>query len=101
MVNIRRSEYERLRQALREIREERRLSQFDVAHRLEHRIKQEQISRYERGERRLDVVELLDICRALEVWLGEVLDRANLDWRQGGPEGKPGYEATPRHKPRR
>jgi transcriptional regulator with XRE-family HTH domain len=38
------------------------------------------VSKYERGERRLDVVEFLDVCRALGVNPHDFLDR--LDGRR-------------------
>jgi transcriptional regulator with XRE-family HTH domain len=46
------------------------LSQAEVARRLDR--PQSFVSKYERGERRLDVVELIEVCRALE------LDAASL-----------------------
>lgn len=77
MVDRRRPEYERLRSTLRQLRLERGLTQADLAQRLG--VWQEWISRYEVGERRLDVIELAEIARAIGVPLLEVLDRAGID----------------------
>lgn len=76
MVNKRRPEYERLREALRELRMERDLSQEQLAARLG--IRQEWVSRYEVGERRLDVIELIEVAKAIGVSLSDVLDRAMI-----------------------
>ena len=76
MVDRRRPEYERLRTTLRQLRQERGLSQEQLAARLG--VRQEWISRYEVGERRLDVVELVELARALEVSLAEILRRADI-----------------------
>lgn len=76
VVDRRRPEYERLRTTLRQLRQERGLSQEQLAARLG--VRQEWISRYEVGERRLDVVELVELARALEVSLAEILRRADI-----------------------
>lgn len=57
--------YEVFRSLLVELRERGELTQVDVATRLGK--PQSYVSKYERGERRLDVVEMLDIAGALEV----------------------------------
>ncbi len=57
---------------LREVRKQADLSQRDVATRLEHH--QAFVSRSETGERRLDVIELRAICRAIGVPLREFID---------------------------
>lgn len=77
MVDRNRPEYDRLRKALRELRLERGLNQTQLAERLG--VWQEWVSRYEVGERRLDIVELIDIAKALEVPLTEILKRADID----------------------
>ena len=41
------------------------------------------VSKYERGERRLDVLELREVCRVLGVGLTEFA--ATLETRLGGP----------------
>ncbi len=52
---------------LREARKQANLRQDDLAQRLGR--PQSFVSKYESGERRLDVVELLQICRALDISL--------------------------------
>jgi transcriptional regulator with XRE-family HTH domain len=52
-------------QALAEARQRAGLSQTQLAERLGKR--QQFVSKYESGERRLDFVELVDIARALEL----------------------------------
>jgi len=54
-----------LSRLLREHRERARLRQVDVAERLNE--PQSFVSKYESGERRLDIVELRQVCAALEV----------------------------------
>jgi transcriptional regulator with XRE-family HTH domain len=55
--------------ALRQIREDAGLRQVDVADSL--RVPQSVISKYESGERRLDLLELEDVCRAIGTTLSE------------------------------
>lgn len=57
--------YEIFRSLLVELRERGGLTQVDVATRLGK--PQSYVSKYERGERRLDVIEMLDIADVLEV----------------------------------
>jgi len=57
---------------LREVRQQAHLTQRDVATRLEHH--QAFVSRSETGERRLDVIELRAVCRALGMPLREFID---------------------------
>ncbi|MFL6164290.1 MAG: helix-turn-helix domain-containing protein [Jatrophihabitantaceae bacterium] len=54
---------------LRSYREQAGLRQADVAERLE--LPQSFVSKYESGERRLDLIELRQVCQALGVSLGE------------------------------
>lgn len=58
---------------LRRLRVEADLRQQDLANRLGHH--QSFVSKYESGERRLDVLELRDICRALQITLDEFIAR--------------------------
>lgn len=58
-------EYSRVLEMLREAREMRQLTQTDVAKRLGET--QSFVSKVERGERRLDVVELRSFCNAIGV----------------------------------
>ncbi len=59
------SRYQRLRELLVEARGSRKLSQAALAEKLGRL--QTFVSKYERGERRLDVVEFLEVSRALGV----------------------------------
>ncbi len=54
---------ERLREILRAIREEAGLTQMELAAKLPGRM-QSYVSKYERGERKLDVVDVDEICSA-------------------------------------
>jgi transcriptional regulator with XRE-family HTH domain len=54
-------------QLLRELREEAELRQEDVAEELE--VPQSFVSKYESGERRLDVLELRAVCKVLKLEL--------------------------------
>lgn len=63
----------RLQRLLREIRSEAGLKQVELAERLE--TDQSFVSRYERGERRLDLIELEAICEACSVSLSELIRR--------------------------
>ena len=66
--------YRRLLQnALREARIQAGLRQEEVARRLEQ--PQSFVSKYETGERRLDLAELKEICEALEVSLIELIQK--------------------------
>lgn len=62
-----------LRQLLRGIREEAGITQVEVAERLKR--PQSFVSKYEAGDRRLDLPELRDVCNALGVSLLEVVER--------------------------
>lgn len=50
---------------LRDIRTRAGIRQIDVAERMN--VPQSMVSKYELGERRLDVLELRDVCAALDV----------------------------------
>ncbi|NKE55364.1 helix-turn-helix transcriptional regulator [Lentzea sp. PSKA42] len=63
--------YQRLCALLREIRTEAGLTQVQVAERLDE--PQSFVSKYESGERRLDVVELGLVAEALGTTLGVVI----------------------------
>jgi ribosome-binding protein aMBF1 (putative translation factor) len=57
--------YGRFRELLIEARENAGLTQWQLSERLKR--PQSYVSKFERGERRLDVVEFLDVARALRV----------------------------------
>lgn len=61
---IHRVEYERVRDLLRELRHRRGVRQEDLAAQLG--VVQNFVSNVERGVRRLDVIELRDLCIALD-----------------------------------
>lgn len=67
------AEYQRLCAVLRELRQEAGLTQVQVATRLD--MPQSFVSKYESGERRLDVVELGHVAEALGVTVQRVLER--------------------------
>jgi transcriptional regulator with XRE-family HTH domain len=67
------AEYQRLCALLRELRQEAGLTQVDVAERLDE--PQSFVSKYESGERRLDVIELGHVAHALGVTALLVLER--------------------------
>ncbi|MBI1745003.1 MAG: helix-turn-helix transcriptional regulator [Acidobacteria bacterium] len=62
-------QHEKLQILLRQIRLDARLSQAELAERLGQ--PQSFVSKYESGERRLDMVELRQICREVGVSLEE------------------------------
>jgi len=74
--------YKVFRQMLAEIRQQKGLLQSDVAEKLGKN--QSFVSKYERGERRLDLPEFLDVAEALEFSPSDFIEmyRAELS-RQG------------------
>lgn len=77
MVDSRAPEYQRLYATIRQLREERDLTQAQLGERLG--LTQRKVSLFESGDRRLDVIELIRIAKALGVGLGELLDRAGIE----------------------
>lgn len=65
-----------LQQILREMRVTAGLNQVDLAARLG--TDQSFVSRFERGERRLDLVELADICASCETSLRALVSRFEI-----------------------
>ena len=63
----------RVRELLREFRLEVGLRQVDLAEKLDE--PQSFVSKYESGERRLDFVEVAEVCKALGVKLSEFVRR--------------------------
>lgn len=72
------AEYQQLCLVLKRIREEAGLSQIEVADRLG--VKQPFVSKYEHCQRRLDVVELAHVAKALGESLWTVLARLDAEW---------------------
>ncbi len=68
--------YLKLQRLLVEARRARGLKQSDVAARLQ--ASQSFVSKYERGERRLDVIELLQICGVLSLDASDILQQIGL-----------------------
>lgn len=62
-----------LRTLLSNLRSEANLRQIDLADRLGK--PQSFVSKYESGERRLDLIELREICRVLEISLSDFVKR--------------------------
>jgi transcriptional regulator with XRE-family HTH domain len=75
------AEYQRLCALLRQLREEAGLTQVEVAARLDE--PQSFVSKYESGERRLDVIELGQVAEVLGVSTRTVLDRFESERRDG------------------
>ncbi|SDI90382.1 Helix-turn-helix domain-containing protein [Frankineae bacterium MT45] len=71
--SIHSEEQQRLCDLLRTVREESGLRQVDVAERLG--VPQSFVSKYETGERRLDLIELRQVCTALDMSLTEFVQR--------------------------
>lgn len=69
--------YDRLLKALRQARKDAGLTQLDVAARLETYASY--VSKCESGERRIDVVELAEFCRAYDVTVVELLKSAGIE----------------------
>lgn len=71
--NIYTSDQERLQALLRQIRHEAGLRQIDLAQLLGQ--SQSFVSKYESGERRLDLIELRQICIAVGITLASFVQR--------------------------
>jgi transcriptional regulator with XRE-family HTH domain len=72
-LRVSRSKQKVLRALLREVREEKGLRQVDVAAAL--RSPQSVVIKYESGERRLDLIELRDVCDAIGISLAAFVRR--------------------------
>lgn len=77
MDSVYSARYRRFREALVEARKSKGLSQAALADKLERL--QTFVSKYERGERRLDVVEFLDVAAALGLDPNKVLRQIAKD----------------------
>ena len=67
----RNSELEKLQQLLKRIRQDREIRQVELAERLS--VPQSFISKYESGDRRLDILELRQICNIVGISLEEFI----------------------------
>lgn len=63
------TQQKQLQRLLRRIRQDAELTQRELAERLE--VPQSVVSKYETGERRLDLVELKQVCEAVDVSLSD------------------------------
>ncbi len=70
--------YDQFERALLEARQAKNLTQQEVASRLGK--PQSYISKYESGERRLDVVEFLTVCEALEIKPCQIISKMGFDY---------------------
>ncbi|QDU17449.1 Helix-turn-helix domain protein [Gimesia maris] len=68
---------------LRKIRKEAGLRQDDVAERLGR--PQSFVSKYESGERRLDILELYDVCGALGLTLSKFVEKLQANLKDNKP----------------
>ena len=78
-------EHNRLTALLRELREQAGLNQADLADRLG--VSQTWVSKYELGERRLDLVQLRQVCQALGTTAAELVARWEAE--VGKPSRRP------------
>lgn len=67
------SRYQRLKRLLIEARQDAGLTQVDLAAKLDR--PQSFVSKYERGERRLDIVEFLEVADALGLDSAEFIEK--------------------------
>jgi transcriptional regulator with XRE-family HTH domain len=70
------AEQEKLQKLLREMREKTGLTQVEVAKKL--KVPQSFVSKYESGERRLDLIELRQVCAVLGVRLTDFVRRFEM-----------------------
>lgn len=73
MKEIASNSRDRLRTLLREVRADAGLTQAELADKLG--VPQSVVSKYESGERRLDILELREICRGLNLSLLDFVRR--------------------------
>lgn len=73
------------RRLLKELRTERKLTQRQMARRL--KVPQSYVSKYETGERRLDFVETVYVCRALEMSIDEFAKLFSQRLTRARPQG--------------
>ena len=73
MTQRHRHMYESLQKALVEARQSKGLTQTEIAARLGK--PQSFVSKYESGERRLDVVEFIEVCQVLSIKPNSILNK--------------------------
>ncbi len=69
--------HNQLRDALLDTRRKRGLTQVEIATFLDK--PQSFVSKYESGERRLDVIEFLEVCKALKVNPATIIQQLEID----------------------
>ena len=72
--------YLELRRILKELRKAKHLTQAQLARRLS--VPQSFVSKYETGERRIDVIETAQICRVLETSMPQLLSKLSKRLKQ-------------------
>ena len=78
IVMPRNPRYDQFERALLEARQANNLTQQEVASRLGR--PQSYVSKYESGERRLDVVEFLAVCEALNIKPCQIISRMGFNY---------------------
>lgn len=73
----RRDTHNQLRDVLLDARRKNGLTQVEVATLLDR--PQSFVSKYESGERRLDVIEFLEVCKALKVNPATIIQQLEID----------------------
>jgi transcriptional regulator with XRE-family HTH domain len=73
----RRGVHNQLREALLDARRKKGLTQVEVAVLLDK--PQSFVSKYESGERRLDVIEFLEVCKALKINPTTIIQQLEID----------------------
>lgn len=73
----RRDAHNQLRDALLDARRKKGLTQVEVATLLDK--PQSFVSKYESGERRLDIIEFLEVCKALKVNPATIIQQLEID----------------------
>lgn len=73
-------QYDALKLFLANARRERKMTQKDLAKVLDR--PQSFVSKYETGERRLDIIELLDVCNILDVEIIKLIEKISSPKRR-------------------
>ncbi len=68
---IKEKQQEKLQMLLRQVRQDKGIRQVELAEKLE--VPQSYISKYESGDRRLDILELRQVCIAMGISLEEFI----------------------------
>lgn len=74
--------YLELRRTLKDLREAKHLTQAQLARKLS--VPQSFVSKYETGERRIDVIETAQICQALETSMAQLLSKLSRRLKRTG-----------------